>query len=159
MPDLPLIERLDALDVAQKPSDMNVPGYDFHALRGFDPTRYKIVAFATGACFAGLAGGLYAHFKQFIHPEAFGFMRSIDIVVMVILGGMGSMVGVCAAAALLTILPELLRALANLEGLPAPVRDFVSNRMILYSVLLIILMIARPQGLLNFAGHRARASR
>mgnify|MGYP003705411391 CR=1 FL=1 len=66
---------------------------------------------------------------------------------------------ICAAAALLTILPELLRALANLEGLPAPVRDFVSNRMILYSVLLIILMIARPQGLLNFAGHRARASR
>ncbi len=126
---------------------------------GLDTTRYKIVAFATGAFFAGLAGGLYAHFKQFIHPEAFGFMRSMDIVVMVILGGMGSMVGVCCAAVLLTVLPELLRALANLESLPPAIRDFVSNRMILYSVLLIILMITRPQGLLNFSSRRAQASR
>jgi branched-chain amino acid transport system permease protein len=125
---------------------------------GLDTTRYKIVAFATGAFFAGLAGGLYAHFKQFIHPEAFGFMRSMDIVVMVILGGMGSMVGVCCAAVLLTVLPELLRALANLESLPPAVRDFVSNRMILYSVLLIILMITRPQGLLAFRAKRPVSS-
>jgi branched-chain amino acid transport system permease protein len=125
---------------------------------GLDTTRYKIVAFDTGAFFAGLAGGLYAHFKQFIHPEAFGFMRSIDIVVMVILGGMGSMVGVCCAAVLLTVLPELLRALAGWEGLPDGLRDFVSNRMILYSVLLIILMIARPQGLLAFRREKRRTA-
>ncbi|HVS52490.1 MAG TPA: branched-chain amino acid ABC transporter permease [Opitutaceae bacterium] len=117
---------------------------------GLDTTRYKVAAFSVGAFFAGLAGGLYAHFKLFIHPEAFGFMRSMDIVVMVILGGMGSMVGVCVAAALLTILPELLRYVAHLEFLPDALRHVVENRMILYSVLLIVLMLARPQGLFNF---------
>jgi branched-chain amino acid transport system permease protein len=79
-------------------------------------------------------------------------------VVMVILGGMGSMVGVCCAAVLLTVLPELLRALAGWEGLPDGLRDFVSNRMILYSVLLIILMIARPQGLLAFRREKRRTA-
>ena len=117
---------------------------------GVDTTRYKVTAFVVGAFFAGLAGGLYAHFKQFIHPEGFGFMRSMDIVVMVILGGMGSMVGVCLAAVLLTVLPELLRYVSNLEFLPEPVRHVAENRMILYSILLIALMLARPQGLFTF---------
>ncbi len=117
---------------------------------GLNTTRYKITAFTLGAFFAGLAGGLYAHFKQFIHPEAFGFTRSMDIVVMVILGGMGNMAGVCLAAALLTVLPELLRYVAHLELLPGWLRHVAENRMIIYSLLLIVLMIARPQGLLNF---------
>jgi branched-chain amino acid transport system permease protein len=117
---------------------------------GVDTTRYKVTAFAVGAFFAGLAGGLYAHFKQFIHPEAFGFMRSMDIVVMVILGGMGSMAGVCLAAALLTVLPELLRYVAHIEGLPESVRQIAENRMILYSLLLIVLMLVRPEGLFSF---------
>lgn len=117
---------------------------------GLDTTRYKVAAFAIGAGFAGIAGGLYAHFKQFIHPEAFGFVRSIDIVVMVILGGMGSMIGVCLAAVLLTVLPELLRYVARIEALPEWLRAVAENRMILYSVLLIVLMLVRPQGLFNF---------
>lgn len=116
---------------------------------GLDTTRYKVIAFAVGAFFAGLAGGLYAHFKQFIHPEAFGFMRSIDLVVMVILGGMGNMVGVCLAAVLLTVLPELLRHIAHIEALPDTLQRIADNRMILYSVLLIVLMLVRPQGLFN----------
>lgn len=125
---------------------------------GIDTTRYKIVAFTVGAFFAGLAGGLYAHFKQFIHPEAFTFVRSMDIVVMVILGGMGSMAGVCFAAILLTVLPELLRYVAHIEALPGWLRGIAENRMILYSFLLIVLMLLRPQGLFTFRRANARIS-
>lgn len=103
---------------------------------GLDTTRYKIVAFVTGAFFAGVAGGLFAHFKLAIDPRGFDFTRSIEIVVMVILGGMGRTAGVIAAAVLLTLLPEILR----------PVAEY---RMILYSLLLIALMLLRPQGLFH----------
>ena len=109
---------------------------------GINTTKYKVLACVLGAFFAGIAGGLYAHFKQFIHPEGFNFLRSVDIVVMVILGGMGNTQGVVVAATLLTILPEWLRHVAE-------------NRMIIYSLLLIILMLTRPQGLFgNFTGKR-----
>jgi len=114
---------------------------------GINTTKYKVLAFVLGAFFAGIAGGLYAHFKQFIHPEGFNFMKSIDVVVMVILGGMGSTAGVCVAAALLTILPEVLRYVSKIEALPEWLRQVAENRMILYSLLLIVLMLTRPQGL------------
>lgn len=104
---------------------------------GVNPTRYKVTAFVIGAFFAGLAGGLYAHHKQFLSPTGFDFMKSIDIVVMVILGGMGRTAGVIVAAILLTLLPEFLRG-------------FADYRMIIYSLLIIGLMIARPQGLFTF---------
>jgi branched-chain amino acid transport system permease protein len=103
---------------------------------GLNTTRYKIVAFVVGAFFAGIAGGLYGHFKLTITPTGFDFTKSIEIVVMVILGGMGNTVGVILAAILLTLLPELLRPIAE-------------YRMILYSFLLIVLMLVRPQGLFN----------
>ena len=114
---------------------------------GINTTKYKVLAFVIGAFFAGVAGGLYAHFKQFVHPEGFNFLRSFDLVVMVILGGMGSTAGVCFAAVLLTILPEWLRAVAGYPWLPEWLRPIAENRMILYSLLLIILMLTRPQGL------------
>jgi len=114
---------------------------------GINTTKYKVLAFTIGAFFAGIAGGLYAHFKQFIHPEGFNFLRSVDIVVMVILGGMGSTAGVIVAAILLTILPEWLRTVSDYEWLPLWLRHIAENRMILYSLLLIILMLTRPQGL------------
>jgi branched-chain amino acid transport system permease protein len=104
---------------------------------GLDTTRYKIVAFVVGAFFAGIAGGLYGHFKLTITPTGFDFTKSIEIVVMVILGGMGNTIGVVLAAVLLTLLPELLRPIAE-------------YRMVLYSLLLIMIMILRPQGLFNF---------
>ncbi|HWD94488.1 MAG TPA: branched-chain amino acid ABC transporter permease [Verrucomicrobiae bacterium] len=104
---------------------------------GINPVRYKVTAFVVGAFFAGVAGGLYAHHKQFISPGGFDFLKSIDILVMVILGGMGRTAGVIIAAILLTILPEALRG-------------FAEYRMILYSLMIIIIMIARPQGLFNF---------
>lgn len=104
---------------------------------GLNTTNYKIVAFVIGAFFAGIAGGLYGHFKLTITPTGFDFTKSIEIVVMVILGGMGNTLGVILAAILLTLLPELLRPIAE-------------YRMILYSFLLIVLMLVRPQGLFNF---------
>jgi branched-chain amino acid transport system permease protein len=112
---------------------------------GINPVRYKVTAFVVGAFFAGVAGGLYAHHKQFLSPTGFDFMKSIDIVVMVILGGMGRTAGVVIAAILLTVLPEFLRG-------------FADYRMIIYSLLIIGLMMARPQGLFTFGrakGHRA----
>lgn len=114
---------------------------------GINTTKYKVLAFVLAAFFAGIAGGLYAHFKQFIHPEGFNFIRSVDIVVMVILGGMGSTTGVCLAAILLTILPEVLRYVSKIDALPDWLQEVTANRMILYSLLLIILMLTRPQGL------------
>ncbi len=108
---------------------------------GINPVRYKVTAFVIGAFFAGIAGGLYAHHKQFLSPGGFDFMKSIDIVVMVILGGMGRTAGVIVAAVLLTLLPEVLRG-------------FADYRMIIYSLLIIVLMIARPQGLFAFRRQR-----
>ena len=102
---------------------------------GINTTRYKVTAFVVGAFFAGVGGGLYAHQKGAINPEGFNFLKSVDVVVMVILGGMGSTVGVIVAAIVLTVLNEYLR-------------DFEQYRMIIFSLLLIIMMIVRPQGLL-----------
>jgi branched-chain amino acid transport system permease protein len=104
---------------------------------GINPTRYKVTAFVIGAFFAGIAGGLYAHHKSFLSPSGFDFMKSIDIVVMVILGGMGRTAGVVLAAIVLTVLPEMLRT-------------FADYRMIIYSLLIILLMLLRPQGLFTF---------
>ena len=104
---------------------------------GINPTRYKVTAFVIGAFFAGVAGALYAHHKRVLQPDSFNFLKSIDIVVMVILGGMGRTAGVIVAAILLTLLPEFLRG-------------FADYRMIIYSLLIIGLMMTRPQGLFTF---------
>lgn len=120
---------------------------------GIDTTRYKVVAFVLGAFFAGVAGGLYAHSYTYINPSAFDFQLSIQIVIMVILGGMGSTAGVTFAAILLTVLLEYLRSVANYEFLPGFVREIAKNRMIIFSLVLIALMLLRPQGL--FGGLRA----
>ncbi len=101
---------------------------------GVNTTKFKVIAFVSGAFFAGIAGALYGHFNLYLNPEDFNFLKSVEIVVMVILGGMGSMIGVIIAAIVLTILPELLRGVAE-------------YRMIIYALLLIIMMLTRPQGL------------
>jgi branched-chain amino acid transport system permease protein len=114
---------------------------------GINTTRYKIIAFVVGAFFAGAAGGIYAHFKQYIAPVGFDFNKSIEIVVMVILGGMGKNTGVIIAAVLLTFVPEGLRMLSNVS----PKLEWIGeSRMLFYSLLLIVLMIVRPQGLFTW---------
>lgn len=103
---------------------------------GINAFKYKIMAFVIGAFFAGLAGGLYAHYMGYIQPTAFDFNKSIDYLTFVVFGGMGSLSGSVIATIILTFLPELLRGFQNF-------------RMILYPLALIILMIFRPQGLLG----------
>jgi branched-chain amino acid transport system permease protein len=103
---------------------------------GVDTTRYKVLAFVYGAFFAGVAGGLFAHYLSYLNPNSFTFLKSIEVIAMVVLGGLGSITGSVLAAILLTLLPEVLR----------PVKDY---RMVLYSLMLIVLMITRPGGLLG----------
>jgi branched-chain amino acid transport system permease protein len=114
---------------------------------GVNTTRYKVMAFVISSAMAGAAGVLFAHFDGYVNPKSFEFLKSVEILIMVILGGLGSIVGSVIGAVALTILPEALR-------------QFAEYRMIIYSLLLIILMITRPQGLLGgldpFKGWRAR---
>ncbi len=102
---------------------------------GVNVARVKVLAFMIAAFFAGMAGGLYAHqIGNSIRPPDAGFLRSLDYVLMTVLGGRGSITGVMFAAILLTVLPE-------------PLRDFDQYRLIVYALLLIGMMLLRPQGL------------
>lgn len=103
---------------------------------GVPTSSYKVMAFVLGSFFAGVAGGLYAHYDSYLNPSSFTFIRSIEVIAMVVLGGMGSVSGSVLAAIVLTVLPEILR----------PVKDY---RMVIYSLMLIVLMITRPEGLLG----------
>jgi branched-chain amino acid transport system permease protein len=105
---------------------------------GVNTTYYKVMAFTASAFFAGIAGTLYAGNQGIIAPSEFGFLKSIDILVMVVLGGMGSMIGSIVSAAVLTALPLFLQS--SLKG-------FNDYRMIIYSLLLILVMIFKPSGL------------
>jgi branched-chain amino acid transport system permease protein len=103
---------------------------------GIPTTYYKIFAFTLASFFAGVAGGLYAHYIGVLNPKNFGFAKSIEYLVMVVLGGMGSITGAVGAATVLTVLPEALR-------------QFSDYRMLVYSLLLIMMMLFRPTGLLG----------
>ena len=103
---------------------------------GINTTYYKTLGFVLSAFFAGVAGALYGGYLGLLKPDNFKFMTSIEILVMVVLGGMGSMMGSVISATVLTALPELLRV-------------FSDWRMIAYSLLLIIVMIFKPSGLMG----------
>jgi branched-chain amino acid transport system permease protein len=106
---------------------------------GVNTTRYKTVAFVMGCFYAGLAGGLYAHLYVFLHPSNFDFLKSFDPLLIVVLGGLGSISGTLLAALGWTFLLEGLRVI-----LPSHILDW---RMVIYPVLLIVVMLLRPQGL------------
>lgn len=106
-----------------------------------DVNTHKLIVFATGAFFAGIAGSLYAHYISFIDPSSFTVMESITVLLMVVFGGMGSLRGSFVGALVLIILPELLRFLGMPSSVAAPLRQMI------YGLLLIVLMILRPQGL------------
>jgi branched-chain amino acid transport system permease protein len=108
---------------------------------GKNTTGYKLQVFVVGAFFAGIAGSLYAHYITFIDPSSFTLMESVTILLMVILGGMASIRGSLVGSAVLVIFPELLRFLGMPSSVAAPVRQMI------YGLLLIILMMKRPQGL------------
>ena len=101
---------------------------------GIRTTYYKTFAFVLSAMLAGIAGCLYAGYLGSLYPSTFKFMKSIEILVIVVLGGMGSMLGSIVSATVLTVLPELLRSVAD-------------YRMVAYSLALVIMMIFRPKGL------------
>jgi len=103
---------------------------------GINLTYYKVFTFAVSAFFAGVAGALFAGFQGSLFPKSFDFMASINILVMVVLGGMGSMLGSVVAATVLTALPLVLQGLSE-------------YRMVIYSLLLIIVMIFKPSGLMG----------
>ena len=103
---------------------------------GVDTTRIKVVAFVFAAFFAGIGGSLYAHQLGTLDPKELGFMKSIDLVIIVVIGGMGSITGVVIGAAILVILPEVFR-------------EFADYRMIAYALALIVVMILRPQGIMG----------
>jgi branched-chain amino acid transport system permease protein len=104
-------------------------------LIGLDVTALKVGAFAVGAALAGLGGGLYAHHILFIEPGTFNFIESIRMVLFVLLGGMRTFWGTLVGAILFTLLPELLRGLADWRGA-------------FFGALLVVLLILRPRGLL-----------
>jgi branched-chain amino acid transport system permease protein len=114
---------------------------------GIYTTKYKTLAFVIGAGFAGIAGTLFAHTTQFISPTNFTFMWSVIILLMIILGGLGSFTGAIVGAIILTVLPELLRFIGP---------TLSQWRMVIYSVLLIVLMIIRPRGI--FGKHELNLS-
>ena len=101
---------------------------------GIDTTKYKVLAFTLGATFAGVAGALFAHYFYVIHPASFTFISSFNYLTMVVLGGLGSITGSIAGAVILTFIS-------------AALASWPEWRMIIYSVMLIILMLYRPQGL------------
>ncbi len=103
---------------------------------GIHLTYYKIVAFAGAAFFAGVSGSLYAHHICYLEPGNFGYNMSIEMLVMVVLGGLGSISGSIIAATVLTIVPEVLQA-------------FATWKMIIYSLLLVVVMIFKPSGLMG----------
>jgi len=105
---------------------------------GIPTVNYKLLGFVVAAFFAGVGGGLYAHYMTVLDPKTFNFMKSVEILVIVVLGGMGSLTGSVVAAIGLTILPEALRS-------------FSDYRLLLYSALLIVMMIFKPGG---FFGQR-----
>jgi len=113
---------------------------------GVDTTGYKVRAFVISAALAGVAGALSGAFEGNLAPQSFTFVRSFEIVAMVVLGGMGSISGSVIAATVLTLLPEALRSLPPIQ-LGAASIDLVNLRMVFYSIALIALMLLRPRGL------------
>lgn len=110
---------------------------------GTDVDKYKLIVFVIGAFFAGIAGSLYAHYITFIDPSSFTVMESIAVLLMVVFGGMGNIKGSFIGALILVIFPEMLRFLGMPSSVAAPLRQMI------YGLLLIVLMIKRPQGIIG----------
>jgi branched-chain amino acid transport system permease protein len=105
---------------------------------GVHTTRAKVISFVVSSAMAGIAGGLFAHYLMYINVRSFSFLKSFEIIIMIVIGGLGSITGSVLGAVLYISLTEGLR-------------EFAQYRMVLFSLLLIILMIVRPQGIL---GHK-----
>jgi branched-chain amino acid transport system permease protein len=105
---------------------------------GVDTTRAKVISFVVSSAMAGIAGGLFGHYLMYLHTNSFTFIKSFEIIIMIVIGGLGSITGSVLGAVLFI-------------GLTEGLREFAQYRMVLFSLLLIVIMIVRPQGIL---GHR-----
>jgi branched-chain amino acid transport system permease protein len=106
---------------------------------GVNVRFYKTFSFVVGSLFAGLAGSLFAHNQEFLHPSNFVFMISVSVLLMIVLGGLGSQKGAVLGAFIVTLLPELLR-----------LNEFVSQiRMLVFGLIMILVMLVFPEGLLG----------
>ncbi len=107
---------------------------------GINTTSMKVRAFVVSSFFAGIAGSVFAHSTHYLNPSTFSFQKSVDVIIMVVLGGMGSLTGSVVAAIIVSVLPELVLR---------PLQDYIhiDLRMVIYSLMLIIFMIMRPQGI------------
>jgi branched-chain amino acid transport system permease protein len=108
---------------------------------GIDIAQSKVIAFAIGGFFAGIAGGLYAHLEGFLHPSTFNFIRGFDPLIIIVFGGLGSMTGTIVASALFSLIIEGLRVV-----LPQGFEDW---RFVIYPILLLLIMLLRQRGLLG----------
>jgi branched-chain amino acid transport system permease protein len=115
---------------------------------GINTTRYKVLAFVISSSLAGIAGVLFAHYKKFLHTNDFQFIRSFEIIIMIVLGGMGSITGSILGAVVITVLPELLRQLPTINAFGQTI-NFADLRLVIYALLLIAIMLTRPQGVLG----------
>ena len=103
---------------------------------GVDTTRFKVLSFVISSMFAGIAGGLFGHFTMYLHPNSFLFITSFYVIIMIVVGGLGSIEGAIVGAVLVTVLLEVFR-------------EFGAFRLVNFAALLILIMIYRPQGLLG----------
>jgi branched-chain amino acid transport system permease protein len=115
---------------------------------GVNVTRYKVTSFVIGSAFAGIAGVLFAHYNKFLHPNDFQFIKSFEIIIMIVIGGMGSMTGAILGAIVVTLLPELLRRLPEIQ-VGESTFEFTDLRLVIFALILILTMILRPQGILG----------
>lgn len=115
---------------------------------GVNTTRYKVTSFVIGSAFAGIAGVLFAHYNKFLSTNDFQFIKSFEIIIMIVIGGMGSITGAILGAIIVTLLPELLRQLPDIQ-LGATVFKVADLRLVIFALILILTMILRPQGILG----------
>jgi len=115
---------------------------------GVNVTRYKVTSFVIGSSFAGIAGVLFAHYNKFLSTNDFQFIKSFEIIIMIVIGGMGSMTGAILGAIIVTILPEILRLLPEFQ-VGSTTFKFADLRLVIFALILILTMILRPQGILG----------
>jgi branched-chain amino acid transport system permease protein len=103
---------------------------------GVDTTRYKVLSFVISSMFAGIAGGLFGHFTMYLHPNSFLFTTSFYLIIMIVVGGLGSIEGAVVGAVLVTVILEVFRG-------------FGAFRLVNFAIVLVLIMIYRPQGLVG----------
>jgi branched-chain amino acid transport system permease protein len=119
---------------------------------GIDTTYFKILAFVISSCFAGIGGALIGHYMMYLHPDIFNYLKTVESVSMVILGGLGSLTGSIAGALGITLMPEVFRNLATIfssMGLVAAATFLRRGWTVFYAVMFLVIMMTRPQGLIG----------